>query len=58
MTKEIVKKQHSLKKGILNFAYKKELSFEKSKRLDKLQQVKLVKVLEKYLKLEGVTNFK
>ena len=52
------------KKGILNLAYKQGLLF-KSKEPNKfkemykkLEQVKIVKVLKKYPKLEVVMNFK
>ena len=37
MTQEIVKKQRSLKKGILNSAYKQELLLEKSKETEKFR---------------------
>ena len=53
------------KKEILNLAYKQTLLFEKSKEPDKfremykqMEQVNLVKVLEKYPKFEVVINFK
>ena len=64
MTEEIVKKQlRSLQKRILNLVYKQELLFEKCKDPNKfreihkkMEQVKLVKVLEKYPKVEVVIN--
>ena len=59
MTQEIVKKQSSLKKGIINLAYKQGPLFEKNPNSPtSLQQLKLVKVLEKYPKLEEVIRFK
>ena len=51
------------KKGNLNLAYKQGLLFEKFKESDKfnemlrkMEQVKLVKVLEKYPKLKVLVN--
>ena len=53
------------KKRTLNLACKKGLLFEKSKEPDKfkeiykkMEQVKIVKLLEKYPKLEVLMNFK
>ena len=43
MTQEILKKQRSLKKGILNSAYKQELLFEKSKETEKFRGSKTPK---------------
>ena len=50
------------KKGILNLAYKQELLFKKSKKphlkkcTRKIEEVELLKVLEKYPKLKVVMN--
>ena len=53
------------KKGMLNLAYKQGLIFKITKEpskfretYKKIEQVKLVKVLERYSKIEVVINFK
>ena len=44
MAEEIVKKQRSLRKGILNSAHKKGLLFEKSEEIDKFRASKTHKI--------------
>ena len=50
--------QRSLKKGILNLGYKQGLLLKNPNNPTNLKQVKHVKVLEKYSKVEVVINFK
>ena len=57
MTKEIVKKQRSLNKGILNLAYKQGLLFEKSKRFDKFTASETHKSVGKVSKIRGGNEF-
>ena len=57
MTKEIVKKQRSLNKGILNLAYKQGLLFEKSKRFDKFTASETHKSVGKVSKIRGDNEF-
>ena len=57
MTKEIVKKQRSLNRGILNLAYKQGLSFEKSKRFDKFTASETHKSVGKVSKTRGGNEF-
>ena len=46
------------KTGVLNLTYIQGLSFEKSKSRTSSEQVKLVKALQKHLKIEVLINFK